>query len=256
MPLQTWSGLQKSSTDDQTIEEAIIALVASHNADPTAHGDAGEALDLHKTNAVIDHPAGSLKGDKVSNNEIILDIPFQSLDGIEASSNVAVNLGQGITVDMTSGSYLANYFYIVIPGTARHPLEDGKDWTMQWAMQVDDIAGSKFRLGPEYYSGTTPHGLVFSYDGTNLKAVSTLTGYTYTSSSITFDPSHYHIYRIDYSTIDHFVRWYIDGLQVASFDLTGHTGGIADSMNFEFDYGSSSAEPFYSFPKFFMSKAL
>ena len=65
MPLQTWSGLQKSSTDDETIEQAIARLIGDHNADPTAHRGAGESLDIHKTADVIDHPPYSVLNDKL-----------------------------------------------------------------------------------------------------------------------------------------------------------------------------------------------
>jgi hypothetical protein len=255
MGLQTWSGLQKDSTDDQTIAQAIQEAIDNHNADPEAHGEPGEALYLHKTDDVIDHPKGSVKGDKISDTEIIFDIPFQSLDGIEYHGDVSVNLGQGILVDVTAGTYSANNFYVTIPGDGAPRLPHGVDWTFQVPFMIDSLSSGKFRIGPEYYASTTPHGLIFYFDGTHLKALSTLTGYSYTSASITFDPSVLHVYRIQYETVDGFVRWYIDGFEVASFDLSGYTGGIADSLNFEFDIGGAS-EFVAQFPKVYFSRAL
>ena len=95
MPIATWSGLQKSSTDDETIEEAIARLIGDHNSDPTAHRGAGESLDLHKTADVIDHPAYSVLNDKLE---------LQS----RAYTAIVDIGGHGDVTDIQSGIDLAN----------------------------------------------------------------------------------------------------------------------------------------------------
>lgn len=65
MSVITWGLLAKSLVDNETIEEAIARLIAEHNASETAHLGAGEALQSHKSDAVIDHPAESVVGDKI-----------------------------------------------------------------------------------------------------------------------------------------------------------------------------------------------
>jgi len=65
-----WGLLEKSQVDDETIEEAIDRLVAAHNDDADAHIGAGKSLDTHKTQETIDHPANSVKTDKVEDEEI------------------------------------------------------------------------------------------------------------------------------------------------------------------------------------------
>lgn len=65
MSIVTWGLLAKSEIDNETIEDAIARLIAVHNADETAHLGAGEALQSHKSDTVIDHPAGSVVGDKI-----------------------------------------------------------------------------------------------------------------------------------------------------------------------------------------------
>ena len=61
---QTWGLLPKAQDDPTTIDQEISAAIAAHNADPDAHTAAGAALDLHRVNEVIDHPAGSIVQDK------------------------------------------------------------------------------------------------------------------------------------------------------------------------------------------------
>lgn len=65
MSVETWGLLAKSSIDNETIEDAIARLIAVHNADETAHLGVGEALQSHKSDAVIDHPAESVVSDKI-----------------------------------------------------------------------------------------------------------------------------------------------------------------------------------------------
>lgn len=72
MGLFTWSSLPKDQTDNQTISEAITEAIIAHEEDPTAHLGAGESLEQHKSNDVIDHLAGSIVPDKFSNAQSFL----------------------------------------------------------------------------------------------------------------------------------------------------------------------------------------
>ena len=65
-----WGQLAKAQDDDETVEEAITRLVGGHEADAGAHTAAGEALETHKTQVIIDHPADSLVEDKFGDEEI------------------------------------------------------------------------------------------------------------------------------------------------------------------------------------------
>lgn len=59
-----WGLLPKAQDDPTTVDDEISAAIAAHNSDPDAHTAAGAALDLHRVNEVIDHPAGSIVQDK------------------------------------------------------------------------------------------------------------------------------------------------------------------------------------------------
>ena len=64
--LRTWGDLPKNQIDDQLITEAISEAITAHEQDPTAHLGAGESIDMHRTNEILDHPAQSIVPDKLS----------------------------------------------------------------------------------------------------------------------------------------------------------------------------------------------
>lgn len=73
MATPNWGTLQKSSVDAEVIEDAVGRLIGAHEADPTAHLGAGESLQAHKNDSVIDHPADSVVEDKIPTGAITSD---------------------------------------------------------------------------------------------------------------------------------------------------------------------------------------
>lgn len=65
--------MQKSSTDDTTIDTAIADAIALHEADPDAHLGVGESIEQHKMAEVIDHPAGSIISDKYLDFSVLIE---------------------------------------------------------------------------------------------------------------------------------------------------------------------------------------
>lgn len=61
---EVWGNLGKALDNNQTINEAINEAIVSHEQDPTAHLGAGESLQAHKSDEIIDHPAKSVVSDK------------------------------------------------------------------------------------------------------------------------------------------------------------------------------------------------
>jgi len=90
----TWGSLAKAQDDPETIEEAIQRFIDNHEADSEAHLGAGEALETHRAQETIDHPAGSVVGDKVVDN-IFVDKTmvnmYQSLDSFWGSGYIFTN---------------------------------------------------------------------------------------------------------------------------------------------------------------------
>lgn len=65
-----WGAMPKSTTESTTIDEEIDAKLSAHNADPDAHAEAGQSLQVHRSDAIIDHLAGSVVTDKIASEAI------------------------------------------------------------------------------------------------------------------------------------------------------------------------------------------
>ena len=90
-----WGNLQKAQDDPETIEEAIERLILAHEEDPTAHLGDGESLQAHKSEEVIDHPAGSLVPDKQSLVDVSYRPLFESLDAFSQDGTYVANTPNG-----------------------------------------------------------------------------------------------------------------------------------------------------------------
>ena len=103
MSLPIWGLLQRALGDPQTIDEAIAAAVAAHEEDPTAHLGVGESLEQHKTDGIVDHPAGSVLPDKISFSDYQFDTTFESLGGFTITGRVTNNSWPGASFDIFDG---------------------------------------------------------------------------------------------------------------------------------------------------------
>lgn len=77
----TWGLLAKAQDNEQLIDEAIAAAIAAHETDPDAHTGAGESLETHKSQEVIDHPPYSVIDDKTKINKFEIKSSMESMDG-------------------------------------------------------------------------------------------------------------------------------------------------------------------------------
>ncbi len=75
-----WGALQKSQIDNETIEQAIARIIQDHEDDANAHIEAGESLETHKAEDVVDHPQSSIVPDKLINKNKYFHTTFDSLD--------------------------------------------------------------------------------------------------------------------------------------------------------------------------------
>lgn len=112
MTTVNWGLLQKSAVDNETVEGAINRLIAVHESDPTAHLGTGESLEAHKSDSIIDHPAGSVLSDKKQNTQLEISTSFESYSGWTKSGTTtdflfgALVLGTNTTLN-NSASVLA-----------------------------------------------------------------------------------------------------------------------------------------------------
>jgi hypothetical protein len=215
-----WGNLAKAQDDAETIEEAIERIVAEHNAEPTAHTAEGEAIDVHRKNEVVDHPAGSVLADKASFTEIVAKTQFESIDGW--GNNGFYTLGfPGINL------------YAIYGDNVRSYLASQQDGLNSWALfsreflyqESANVAGfdsdTKLMWGliPGSYSPSTYYtgvGVYWYISGGNLyarvKSSTTTSDELITGVTLTTP----HTYRTHYVPTDGNVYWYIDGELVAT----------------------------------------
>lgn len=100
-----WATLPRATDDNQTINEAIDASIASHNADAEAHMNTDEAIEAHRNATVVDHPPESVVNDKIairsrSYNAIVDPDDDQAFDTLEDAYDycVANNFGNILVV--------------------------------------------------------------------------------------------------------------------------------------------------------------
>lgn len=220
MAVEVWGNLPKAQDDPETIEEAISRLIADHNAEPTAHSGAGEAIDEHRKNDVIDHPAGSVLADKASFTEIVAKTQFESLSAWGNNGFVEVGF-PGLYLYAIYGDNVRSYLSSQQDGLNSYTLFS-REFLYQESMNVagfDSNTKLMFGLIPDSFSPSTYYtgiGCYFYIDGGNLYARvksnsvtsdELITGITLTSP---------HVYRAHYVPADENVYFYIDGELVAT----------------------------------------
>lgn len=214
MPIQTWSGLQKSSTDDETIEQAIARLIDDHNSDPTAHTASGESLDLHKNADIIDHPAGSIVADKFSNGDLVVDTHFSNLDGwtVVGTAIAFAHSGLDLGVD-TSGPHTSSL--ISQMGYVAPFFDSSTDIYFDTYLYYDFATlVDKSYFGLLYSELSTSDGFGFQVRSGDLYAharTGTTTQELLLSSININDP---HFYSAVYSNADKTVEFYVDKVLV------------------------------------------
>lgn len=164
-----WGELPKSQSDNTTIDQAIAAAIAAHEADPDAHYAAGAAIDIHRTSDVIDHPALSVVPDKITNDVI----------GIGQTAGVFPQQGQAwvVCTGVPAGQYnkiiycgFATPVWVAIGQSGAHTTSsDGIAWTARSGLNSNNWDACAFGAGKlvvgGYGSNTNRFG--YSTDGIN-----------------------------------------------------------------------------------------
>jgi hypothetical protein len=102
MSTETWGLMPKSQIDAETPEEAIVRLIAEHEADPEAHTGVDESIAVHRENDVLDHKAGAVKNDKLSMTEFNDYWDYDRLKASTFKSGVWSYAGNALVAARTS----------------------------------------------------------------------------------------------------------------------------------------------------------
>lgn len=213
--------LPKAQDDPTTVDEAILAAVASHNDDPTAHMAAGQSIDVHRANTVIDHPAGSVLSDKLPQARFISSV-FESLDGWgqykTGTGFIYLNF-PGIVLQ--SGATSGGLALVYTGGDGFSNFDAAKSFFMKMTVVLSASAGQTVRWG------IGADGLGDGFSGCGFKVVGgTLYGYyiddsaetTVTLSGVTVTTAH--VYEIRYDAAAHQFVFWIDGGEAGSLTHT------------------------------------
>lgn len=218
-----WYNLPKSQNDPETIEEAINRIIAEHNAEPTAHSAPGEAIDIHRANGIIDHPEGSVLGDKFSNSDFIVAPLFENTS-VYSKSATGLTFGLG-GVRMDTSTTINTLRYLLASGQYSHAyVKENRLMTFQCSASISNDTNviAYFGLGGFGLFGEPP-GFGFKIHNGSLYAVTSYwdgVGFQETLEQIlgvTVTTRHY--YRIQVIPDEGIANYYIDQTLVATMSI-------------------------------------
>lgn len=212
----TWGQLSKSQISAETIEEAIARLIDAHLADAGAHADAGESLDVHKEQSVVDHPIGSVVGDKFTNKEFTFTFPFESLDKFtESAAGVSSDIG-GFKLDTGAIIDTERYLFASAQYSEIHYYPD-RDTTFQIlaALYANTNQIAYMVAGGINIHGEPP-GIGFKIVNGTLYAIEIVWGEEateeYTAEIAGINVQQYHLYRVQVVASENKAYFYVDGV--------------------------------------------
>ena len=211
-----WGQLVKAQDNDQTIDQAIAAAIAAHETDPDAHTGAGESLETHKSQEVVDHPQGSILADKFSFTELIAEAGFETLDNWNTKVNATLENWPGVRINYnwagpTAGTLASE------PTAPADFFDDTKDTLFQVTMFLyEDTDVSAYAGIMDYINANNLIGFGFAIVNGIVKGFcGTGAGPTFTAD-LSINAEEIHIYRAIYSYANNTVKFYIDGVLKAT----------------------------------------
>lgn len=227
-----WGTLPKAQDNPQTIDEAIAAAIAAHEADPTAHMGAGESIDVHRKQDIIDHPAGSIVGDKTQSESYNLVFDFINLASFTVVGETEIDGWPGVQLRTTSS--INNESYIATTGSNNPgPLDYTKDFIVDFDFCMYEEGDGDFTLGVGAVSSNQMSVGVWLFSTTSSTVIKwKKQGDLQTSSAITVSRAEWHTLRFQYSSVNRQLYVFLDGALVVTFDdpNTNYNSPGADSL--------------------------
>lgn len=222
-----WGQMPKSQDDSEKIEEAISRMIAEHEADPQAHLGAGESLEAHRANEIIDHPAGSVLADKTTFKEDVATTFFENMDAWYTQGTVG-------------GSF--RYLNITVFGNSSVDSYAYNDLFDFWPTDdpIEYLPADNMLQVPFYYNRTLYNGLTRAvadiYLGLGVPdRLNWFIGFKIVDDEIYFglsqdddivwsSPIPYvngrHVFRVQTSKLEKACYFYLDGVLVHSADMS------------------------------------
>lgn len=219
MSRENWGQMTKAQDDATTIDQAIAAAILAHEEDPESHMGAGESIENHRVNDVIDHPAGSVPIDKFSFSRLIKTW-FESIDGwTDYSSGTGSAIAGLGSLFLSTGGTSGGVGCVTALGSVFVGLNMSKAFYWRTTLQISDTSNFLAYWGMGYLVDLDEfNGFGFRYVGGVLQAY--MGDYTNlaTVNISDIDITETHVYEIRYSVSPQKAEFYIDGNLVATFD--------------------------------------
>lgn len=236
-----WATLAKSQDDPTTIGEAIAAAIASHEASPESHMGVGESIDVHRTNDIIDHPAGSVVGDKGQTTFFDLTCDFRDLTGLSQTGEIGNSFWPGMEMRAyASGNSPARLKSIGSNG--RGWLDYTNDFLVQTSIFISEEGPPSGKVGFGQLSGNSVvKGIYLSYGATSDVVTWKKGTDTVTSSNLSLARAEWHTLRFQYSSYDRELYVYLNGVLVSTLvdPNTSYSSAGLNSFIYEVTDGGS-----------------
>lgn len=234
--MDTWGATPKAQDDPTTIDEAIASAIAAHNDDPTGHLDTGQSIDVHRKNDIIDHPQGSILGDKFTNQELVFSPTFESFDNWDKSGLTVQAEPGGLKLGTANTTNAVTYLHA---GADYAPVayNPANAVTLQGVLALSSTSQilAYFLAGSNEKVNDTP-GIGFKFLNGTVYAVECYHAsgayHEQTSSLGSYTANAYHLYRVQVVPADGKAYFYIDSVLVATLTLHTDDAGGLDLMTY------------------------
>lgn len=233
MATLTWEHLPKNNIDNETIEQAIVRIVTAHNEDNTAHMAAGQSIDIHRKEGVLDHKLGSVLADKETASELKYYTTFESLTSFDVYGQVSNNDQLGVSI-WVSGSGSVNSGLALYSNLQNDFLNTNQDFLFQILLRYefpDNNYHSYFGFLADYT--ISEEGVGFQVQNNVLYTQVKCGSFTNRISHNTISLSSDNIYRVQYIAGERKVYFIVNGVTIHTVTIpegeefsTSASGGI------------------------------
>jgi len=219
MSLENWGGMTKAQDNSQTIDEAIAFAIAEHEADPESHMGAGESIENHRVNDIIDHPQGSVVSDKTSVNQLQMATNFEDVSG-------------WYTVAQTTFNEFGNFYLgtnSTVGNAAYSTLEDGvpilcnqfhKNVLAQIVFSISTGAVGLYKINLSLLGDIDFYlGLGFEIDNLTLKGVFNDGDTVQKKTLLTIERNRTYVARAFANQATQKIEFWVDGTLIDSYDF-------------------------------------
>lgn len=217
MALPLWGELEKAQDDATTIAAYVAAQIAAHNEDADSHLESGASLEAHKTESVIDHPAGSVLADKLTFAEDVIQDYFSSLDGWGLSSDPAPSVSGFVASLVSPVSFSAACSMDTVPEAMLATDFFTREWLVQIQARVTTAPTDGFlQWGVNSIASDRYWGYSLDFRDDEVDFIQDVEYAQVDIDTVVVDTTVRHVYRMHYDPVGDVVNLYIDGVIVAS----------------------------------------